>query len=383
MNKLKLFIYIFSIFSILVLGLWFFEYAKNTNNDIEIYKATTTTKVKKLLKHELYTTPVSYILGDERSILIDLTNMNLFLIKKGDIIKTIKVLHKGPNNLWFQSPTNYFNVGVKYKLLRSGIVDVYMPYSVQIHQDFFVHGIPYLPNGERVTSRYSGGCLRVSDEDAKEIYDFTQLWDKIIVYEKSIDNDILKPNFYNPIDSNRYWIRQDFNSPLKINGQYLQHAAVDMSTKEPENVRAIYDGKVEDIIIMGNKDYGFGNTVILKHTIDNKIVYSLYAHLESIDFDLKTGQDIKGGDILGITGASGYGCQNYWRLGKDGCDQNSSLDRHLHLEIKTKPILTNPEGENDCLQKNGDLGPCFGYVPKDPLKYGYINPIKFIILNNE
>jgi hypothetical protein len=59
------------------------------------------------------------------------------------------------------------------------------------------------------------------------------------------------------------------------------------------------------------------------------------------------------------------------------------LDRHLHLEIKTKPILTNPEGENDCLQKNGDLGPCFGYVPKDPLKYGYINPIKFIILNNE
>ncbi|MDD3156187.1 MAG: M23 family metallopeptidase [Candidatus Pacebacteria bacterium] len=91
----------------------------------------------------------------------------------------------------------------------------------------------------------------------------------------------------------------------------MQHAAVDMSTKEPENVKAIYDGKVEDIIVMGSKDYGFGNTVILKHTIDKKVVYSLYAHLESISLDLKTGQDIKGGDVLGTTGASGYGCQNY------------------------------------------------------------------------
>lgn len=384
MKKLKTTIYIFAIFSILVIGLWFFEYTKSEVNNIEIYKTTTTTtKLKKVLKDEIYTTPVSYVLGDERSILIDLTNMNLFLIKKGDIIKTIKVLHKGPSNLWFQSPTNYFNVGVKYKLLRSGIVDVYMPYSVQIHQDFFVHGIPYFPTGEKVTSKYSGGCLRVNDEDAKQIYDFAQIWDKIIVYEKSINNDILKPGFYNPIESNRYWVRQDFNSPLKINGQYLQHAAVDMSTKEPENVRAIHAGSVENIIIMGDKDYGFGNTVILKHLIDNKIIYSLYAHLESISSNLKTGQKIAGGDILGLTGASGYGCQNYWRIGKDGCDQSSSLDRHLHLEIKTKPILTNPEGGNDCIQKNGNLGPCFGYAPKDPLKYGYINPVNFITLNTE
>jgi hypothetical protein len=50
----------------------------------------------------------------------------------------------------------------------------------------------------------------------------------------------------------------------------------------------------------------------------------------------------------------------------------------LHLEIKTKPILTNSEGGNDCLQKNGAKGSCYGYSPKDPNKYGYINPIKFI-----
>jgi lipoprotein-anchoring transpeptidase ErfK/SrfK len=79
-----------------------------------------------------------------------------------------------------------------------------MPYSVQIHQDFFVHGIPYFPNGEKVKSTYSGGCLRVADENAKTIYDFSEMNNKIIVFETAIKNDNIKDDFYNPIDSNHY-----------------------------------------------------------------------------------------------------------------------------------------------------------------------------------
>lgn len=372
-------------FALVIISLWFFDYIKKQTKNILINQPQNKlinnppnqTSANDLL-NQIYTTPISYIGNDERSILIDLTNMNLFLLKSGQIYKTIAVLHKGPNSLWFQSPTNYFNVGVKYKLLKSGIVNVYMPYSVQIHQDFFVHGIPYLPSGERVTSRYSGGCLRVADEDAKIIYDFAERDDKIFVFETAIKNENIKPGFYNPIDSNRYWIKQAFNSPLKINNQYLQHAGIDMATKEIENVKAMYEGQIENIIMMGDHDFGFGNTIIVKHKIDDQTLYSLYAHLETIDKDILIGQKINGGTVLGKTGASGYGCQNYWRIGKDGCNESDYLDRHLHFEIKTKPVLTNSEGGNDCRQKNGQLGPCFGYAPKNPLNYGYINPITFL-----
>ncbi len=371
-------------FILMIIGMWLFDYLKDHTKNVYIetrpeYNINNIwQKPNSDLKTQIYTTPISYVLNDERSILIDLTNMNLFLLKSGEIYKTIKVLHKGPSNLWFQSPTNYFNVGVKYKLLKSGIVNVYMPYSVQIHQDFFVHGIPYFPNGERVNSQYSGGCLRVSDENAKIIYDFSKRNDKIIVFETAIKNENIKPGFYNPIDSNHYWVRQSFNSPLKINNQYLQHAGIDMSTKEAENVKSIYAGEIENIILTGDNDFGFGNTVIVKHQIDEQTVYSLYAHLETVDKNILIGQKINGGTILGKTGASGYGCQNYWRLESDGCNASDYLDRHLHLEIKTKPVLINSEGNNDCQQKNGQLGPCFGYAPKNPLNYGYINPIKFL-----
>jgi murein DD-endopeptidase MepM/ murein hydrolase activator NlpD len=84
-----------------------------------------------------------------------------------------------------------------------------------------------------------------------------------------------------------------------------------MSTKEPENVKAIYEGTVASIIVMGDTDAGFGNTVIIEHNINNEIIYSLYAHLETINKDIIVGKTIKGGDIIGVTGASGYGCQNY------------------------------------------------------------------------
>jgi len=368
-------------FSLIVIGLWFFDYLKENSKNFDIQTVTTTTtkeQTNQQLLSQIHTTPISYVINDEKSILIDLTNMNLFLLQNGKIYKTLKVLHKGPSNLWFQSPTNYFNVGVKYKLLKSGIVNVYMPYSVQIHQDFFVHGIPYFPDGTRVTSKFSGGCLRLADNDAKTVYDFAERNEKIIVFETAIENQNLKDGFYNPIDSNRYWIRQSFNSPLKINGEYLQHSGIDMSTKEPENVKAIYEGTIASIIVMGDTDAGFGNTVIIEHNINNEIIYSLYAHLETINKDIIVGKKIKGGDLIGVTGASGYGCQNYWRIGKDGCNENDFLDRHLHLEIKTKPILTNSEGGDGCLQKNGAKGSCYGYSPKDPTNYGYINPIKFI-----
>lgn len=106
-------------------------------------------------------------------------------------------------------------------------------------------------------------------------------------------------------------MRQDFNSPLKINGVYLQHAGIDMSTQNAENVYSIFDGEIAFIQIMGGDDAGFGNTVIVKHDIDGNVFYSFYAHLENIEKNISVGKKVDGGDILGTVGASGYGCQNY------------------------------------------------------------------------
>jgi murein DD-endopeptidase MepM/ murein hydrolase activator NlpD len=117
-------------------------------------------------------------------------------------------------------------------------------------------------------------------------------------------------------------------------------------------------------------DHGLGNTVIIKHVLVDidQPVYSMYSHLDSFADGLKKGC-IKIGDRVGTMGSTGYGEAKYW-----------GNTPHLHLEIKTKPVLNGP--------KFG--GATYGYIsPKnssnDPAKHkaeleehGFYDPKDFI-----
>ncbi len=318
----------------------------------------------------------SLVLPEKEAILINLSKMKLYLIEDKKITQEFDVVSKGPANKWFRTPAGYYRVGMKSSLLRSSKVDVFMPYSLQFYEDFFIHGIPYYPDGVRVTTAFSGGCLRLADTDARIVYDFSKRDMLVILIDEIPTMNPASPFVY-PVNMLTSWIRQSFISPQKIGIDYLQHAGVDFASIVADSVFAVYDGKVSYTQNIGPEDHGFGNAVILEHEINGEKVYTLYGHLESISQGIKVGEVVKRGDIIGVIGASGYGCNNYWRLGKDGCDQSNVLDRHLHFEVKTKPVLTNPEGDNLC-HYNGEAGLCFGYTPKYPQNFGYINPISFL-----
>lgn len=94
-------------------------------------------------------------------------------------------------------------------------------------------------------------------------------------------------------------------------------------------------------------DHGLGNTVIIKHFLVDidQPVYSMYSHLDSFADGLKEKVCIKKGDPVGTMGSTGYGQAKYW--------DNTP---HLHLEIKTKPVLNSPSFG----------GATYGYIsPKD------------------
>ena len=246
-----------------------------------------------------------------------------------------------------------------------------MPFSFQFYEDFFIHGIPYYSNGERVKPGFSGGCLRLEDNNAEAVYDFVKYDYPVVLVEKYFNKDFDLDKYSMPIDFENSFVINGYLSPSKKkNGEYLQHTGVTFATLGIEPVYAIMNGEISKVLNTSLNDNGFGNTLIIKHEED---VYSLYAHLSVFKKVFLVGSKIKKGEIIGYTGMSGYGCNQYWKLENNGCDQNDILNPNLYFEIKKDNVVYNPFGGKVC---DGDY--CYEYSLKYPRQYGYYNPVEFL-----
>jgi|GEM_PF-5331956 len=123
--------------------------------------------------------PWFYSSKTNKKIEIDLERMILATYYY-DQIQEYPVVAKGPPQ--HSTPTGSFNVLLKRPLHFSSKSHVWMPWSIQFHGDYFMHEIPYWPNGRRLTSQYSGGCVRLNIGDAKKVYDFVEVGMPVIVY---------------------------------------------------------------------------------------------------------------------------------------------------------------------------------------------------------
>lgn len=155
-------------------------------------------------------------------------------------------------------------------------------------------------------------------------------------------------------------------------------SVVDPATEDslPVDVLAVAPGVVARIQYMAagctpqRGDCGLGSTVILEHVLKGGgRVYSLYAHLDTVNAALAPGMCVGRGTPLGAMGASGFGERYFW-------------DRqHLHLEIKTAPVLGDPRSASANPEYSPD-GAFFGYIttPSDPAPdhWGFYPPLDII-----
>ena len=105
------------------------------------------------------------------------------------------------------------------------------------------------------------------------------------------------------------------------------HLGVDYSGAK-SYVTAITDGEVVDIFT--GEGYGYGNTVILRHNIDGKEVFTLYGHMANNSLKVKIGDYVTAGEILGTMGSTG-----------------NSSGAHVHVSVftmKNYKVKTVPAG---------------------------------------
>jgi murein DD-endopeptidase MepM/ murein hydrolase activator NlpD len=111
------------------------------------------------------------------------------------------------------------------------------------------------------------------------------------------------------------------SSPLCNNVEGRAHSGLDWGGFGM-TVYSIADGEV--VYASGAKThevgewYGYGKVILIRHNINGKTMYSLYAHLSSID--IIEGAQVSAGQKIGLTGSTGY-----------------SSGPHLHFELRKEP----------------------------------------------
>ncbi len=126
------------------------------------------------------TTPTLEEASQEKHIVIHLDTMMLEL-KKGNEVEVLPLLSQGKPGSYYETIGGTYRNDYKTPLHFSSIGHVYMPYSVHLFGNYFIHGIPYYPDGRPVSSTYSGGCIRLADENAKKVFDFVDRGTRITI----------------------------------------------------------------------------------------------------------------------------------------------------------------------------------------------------------
>jgi hypothetical protein len=140
---------------------------------------------------------------------VDLSKMKVRLYKEGVVLKEFPVLTKGRPGSWWETPAGLYKINKKDKLHFSGMGHVYMPWSLAFQGNFYIHGWPYYPDGKPVASTYSGGCVRLADESAKEIFDFAEVGTPILLHEEDFKSDNFTYESKKPILSAKHYLVAD------------------------------------------------------------------------------------------------------------------------------------------------------------------------------
>ena len=119
----------------------------------------------------------------------DLSAMILRVYKAGELSLEVPIDTKGREGSWWETPAGLYKISSKEKAHFSGIGHVWMPWSMNFQGNFYIHGRIYYPDGTLTSTKYTGGCIRLSTEDAKKVFEAVDVGTPVLVFEHSFSSD--------------------------------------------------------------------------------------------------------------------------------------------------------------------------------------------------
>lgn len=163
------------------------------------------------------------------------------------------------------------------------------------------------------------GTAKRLDKIMSKVYVQSKSYDELVNYAKNYSNEIASIPAIQPI-SNKDLTRTASGFGWRIHPIYKIrkfHDGMDFTAPLGSDIYATGDGVVE---VIESSLRGYGNKIIINHGFGYK---TLYAHMNG--FNVKKGQKVKRGDVIGFVGNTGL-----------------STAPHLHYEVHHNGTKVNP-----------------------------------------
>jgi len=146
-----------------------------------------------ILDSENYFTVERNKLIEEKGLFVDvnLSEKIITVFDDGTIEYTLPIRAIASKTSWWQTPPGVYEAKNKIKTHKSSFGNVFMPWNIPFQGNFFIHGWPYYPSGNPATSSVSGGCIRLSTEDAETLFEDVPVNTPIIVHANEFRTDFI------------------------------------------------------------------------------------------------------------------------------------------------------------------------------------------------
>lgn len=118
----------------------------------------------------------------------NLSEMKVRVWIGGMMAKEMDILAKGDPQEWGGSAAGLYKILYGNELSFSVIAEVYMPFALKYYGKYYFHGEPFFMDGEKRFTDATGGCIQLSDQDAKDLYALTSLDMPVLVIDKENDD---------------------------------------------------------------------------------------------------------------------------------------------------------------------------------------------------
>jgi urea transporter/murein DD-endopeptidase MepM/ murein hydrolase activator NlpD len=174
-------------------------------------------------------------------------------------------------------------------------------------------------------------------------------------------------------------ISDDEGKTYKDSGDYLEdYYCYGKNIVAPADgvIEEIFDDIADNIIGEKNLEYNWGNTIVIKHS---EYLYSKLSHLKPKAIEVKVGQKVKRGDLLGKCGNSGnspfphfhFQLQATPHIGSRTIDypiSNYLLKDGSKIDLKTTAIPAKGDVVSS-IQVHSSIRKAFNFIPGEKLRF--------------